>query len=171
VEAFLWSQGGWAARLSDSWQGWLIYITSGACGGWEVYKTYPPADDTHYPGYHWRDCYFPFSLYVLSQFGSPERSWRGACFHCEIEGEGWERVGVVFPWLARMVGHKLSAEIVIPGKVIGVAAAIVTGSQNKKKEGWGKRRPLLLTKGEQPALQANREPPPVWAVASRKADR
>jgi hypothetical protein len=34
-----------------------------------------------------------------------------------------------------MVGHKLSAEIVIPGKVIGVAAAIVTGSQNKKKGG------------------------------------
>lgn len=30
-------------------------------------------------------------------------------------------------------------------------------------EVWGKRRPLLLllTKGEEPALQANREPPPV----------
>lgn len=36
-----------------------------------------------------------------------------------------------------MVGHKLSAEIVIPGKVIGVAAAIVTGSQNKKKKKKG----------------------------------
>ncbi len=38
---------------------------------------------------------------------------------------------------------------------------------------WGKGRSLLLllTKREQPALQANIEPPPVWVVSSRKAYR